>query len=132
MPRGVWLAPCFYRNPSAPRLSAELPKKPTPESPPRGGVWGCPASNLYVSSRGRGEQSGLRGRGQRPQGLGSQATQTAQRTAAHAGREGGGPHEKAARSATRRVVHLAVSVRPTSPEQNRTQDPVAHHPWFAP
>jgi two-component system NtrC family sensor kinase len=25
MPRGVWLAPCFYRNPSAPRLSAELP-----------------------------------------------------------------------------------------------------------
>src|SRR5712691_7525097 len=25
MPRGVWLAPCFYRNPSAPRLSAGLP-----------------------------------------------------------------------------------------------------------
>jgi hypothetical protein len=24
MPRGVWLAPRFYRNPSAPRLSAEL------------------------------------------------------------------------------------------------------------
>ena len=30
-------------------------------------------------------------------------------------------------SATRRVVHPSVSVRPASPEQNRTQDPVARH-----
>ena len=44
----------------------------------------------------------------------------------------GGPHEKAARRATRRVVHPSVSVRPTSPEQNRTQDPVARQPWVAP
>ena len=35
------------------------------------------------------------------------------------------PAQKAARSATRRVVHPSVSVRPTSPEQNRTQAPVA-------
>ena len=51
-----------------------------------------------VSYRGRGEQSGLRSRGQRPQGPGGHATQTAQRPSEHAGREGGGPHEKAARS----------------------------------
>src|SRR5215470_3428494 len=37
----------------------------------------------------------------------------------------GSPHEKAAGSATRCVVHPSVSVRPTSREQNRTQAPVA-------
>src|SRR4029434_4018445 len=99
---------------------------------PRGGVWGYPASNLYVSYRGRGEQIGLRCRGQRPQGPGSHATQTAQRPAEHAGRKGGSPHEKAAGSARRRFVLLAVFVRPTSPEQNRTEDPVARQPWDAP
>src|SRR5213596_1479501 len=43
-----------------------------------------------------------------------------------------GPHQKAARRARRRVVHPAVSVCPTSPEHNRTQDPVARQPWIAP
>ena len=46
----------------------------------RGGA----ASNLYVSYRRRGGQSGLGCRGQRPQGPGSHATQTAQRAAEHA------------------------------------------------
>jgi len=36
--------------------------------------------------------------------------------AEHASSQAGGPHEKAAGRARRRVVHLAVSVRPTSPE----------------
>ena len=88
---------------------------------PRRGVRGRPASNLYVSYRGRGEQSRLRGRGQRPQGPRSPTTQTTPRAPEHARSQAGGPHEKAARNATRRVVHPSVSVRPTSPEQNRTQ-----------
>ena len=44
----------------------------------------------------------------------------------------GGPHEKAAGSATRRVVRLTISVRPASSEQNRTEDPVARQPWAPP
>src|SRR4029434_1361084 len=99
---------------------------------PRGGVWGYPASNLYVSYRGRGEQIGLRCRGQRPQGPGSHATQTAQRPTEHAGCKGGGPHQKAAPRARRGVIHVSVSVCPTAPEQNRTQDLVARQPWIAP
>jgi hypothetical protein len=43
----------------------------------------------------------------------------------HASGQAGSPHEKAAGSATRGVVHPSVSVRPTSREQNRTQAPVA-------
>jgi len=47
--------------------------------------------------------------------------------------KGSSPHEKKTTgNATRRVVHPSVSGRPTSPEQNRTQDLVAHHPWVAP
>ena len=65
-------------------------------------------------------------------GLAATATQTAQRPPEHASGQAGGPHEKAAGSATRRVVHPSVSVRPTSPEQNRTEDPVARQPWVAP
>jgi hypothetical protein len=72
------------------------------------------------------------GGGQRPQGPGSHTTQTAQRPAEHASREGGGPHQKAARRARRRVVHPSVSVWPTAPAQHRTQDPGAHQPWMAP
>ena len=50
----------------------------------------------------------------------------------HPGGPAGGPHEKAAGSATRRLVRLTISVRPASPEQNRTQDPLARQPWLAP
>src|SRR5205823_3776020 len=98
----------------------------------RGSVRGCPASNLYVSYHGRGEQSGLRRRGQPPQGPSSPTTQTESRAPEHASSQAGGPHEKTARSTTRGVVHLAVFVRPTAPEQNRTEDPVARQPWGAP
>src|SRR5215475_2402391 len=74
----------------------------------------------------------LRRRGQRPQGPGSHATQTAQRPAEHAGRKDGSPYEKAARRAMCCVVHPSVSVCPTAPEQNRTEAPVACQPWVAP
>src|SRR5205807_4004754 len=101
-------------------------------STPQGGVREGAASHLPVAYRRRGGESGGGGCGQRPQGPGSHATQTAQRPAEHASREGGGPHQKAARRARRRVVHPSVSVCPASPEQNRTQDPVARQPWVAP
>jgi hypothetical protein len=39
----------------------------------------------------------------------------------------GGPHHKAAGSATRPLLHPAVSGRPPAPEHPRTHDPVAHH-----
>ena len=77
-------------------------------------------------------QSGGRGRGQRPQGPGSQATQIAPRPPEYVSGEGGGPHQKAARRTRRRVVHSSVSVCPTPPEHHRTQDPVARQPWLAP
>jgi hypothetical protein len=70
--------------------------------------------------------------GQRPQGPGSPATPTTQRPAAHASRADGGPHQKAARRARRRVVQPSVSVCPTPPEYNRTPDPGARQPWMAP
>src|SRR5262249_11915334 len=70
--------------------------------------------------------------GQRPQGPGSPTTQTASRAPEHASGKAGGPHQKAAGSATRRVVHLTISFRPTAPEQNRTEDPVARQPWAPP
>src|SRR5262249_4201525 len=99
---------------------------------PQGGVWEGAASHLPVSSRRRGGESGGGSGGQRPQGPGSHATPTAQRPAEHTSREGGGPHQKTAGSATRRVVRLTISVRPASPEQNRAQDPMARQPWLAP
>src|SRR5262249_14936008 len=99
---------------------------------PQGGVREGAASNLPVSYRRRGGESGGGSGGPRPQGPGRRATQTAQRPTEHTSREGGGPHQKAAGSATRRVVRLTLSVRPASPEQNRTQDLVARQPWVAP
>src|SRR5438034_10681105 len=48
------------------------------------------------------------------------------------GGQAGSSHQKAARRARHCVVHPSVSVRPASPEQNGTQDPVAHHPGVAP
>src|SRR5688500_20029490 len=48
------------------------------------------------------------------------------------GGQTGGPYEKAAGSATRRVVRLTISVRPAAPEQNRTEDHVARQPWAPP
>src|SRR5262249_11719526 len=39
---------------------------------------------------------------------------------------------KAAGRARWRVVHPALSVCPTSPQHNRTPDPVARQPWIAP
>src|SRR3989440_11082686 len=99
---------------------------------PRRGVRGGPASHLYVSYRGRGGQSRCRCRGQRTQSPGSPTTQTAPRAPEHASGQAGGPHEKAAGSTTRRVVHPSVSLRPTAPEHHRTQDLVARQPWIAP
>src|SRR4030095_17010325 len=90
------------------------------------------ASHLPVSYRRRGGESSGGGCGQRPQGPRSPTTHTAQRAPEHASSQAGGPHQKALGSATRRVVHPSVSVRPTAPEQNRTQDPVARQPWVAP
>src|SRR3989442_257791 len=55
-----------------------------------------------------------------------------QRAPEHASGQAGGPHEKAAGSATRRVVLLTISLRPASPQQNRTEDPVARQPWVTP
>src|SRR5215471_8912096 len=95
-------------------------------------VWGQNNYPQWSGTRRRGGESCVGCGGQRAQGPGSHATQTAQGTAADAGSAGGGPHEKAAGSARRRFVLLAVFVRPTSPEQNRTQDPVARQPWGAP
>jgi hypothetical protein len=72
------------------------------------------------------------GGGQRPQGSGSPPTPTAQRAPKHAGGKAGGPPQKTAGSPTRRIVHLALSLRPTAPEHHRTHDPVARQPWVAP
>src|SRR6516225_10115107 len=79
----------------------------------------------YRSSRG--VSGGLRA--QAPRGS---ATQSAPGPSAHPGGQAGGPHEKAARRARRRLVRLTLSVRPASPDQNRTQDPVARQPWAPP
>src|SRR5262245_55185558 len=79
----------------------------------------------YRQSRG---ESGV----QRAQAPGGSATQIAPGPSEHPSGQAGGPHEKAAGRATRRVVRLTISVRPASPEQNRTQDPVARQPWVAP
>ena len=65
-------------------------------------------------------------------GLAATQPKLRQRAPEHASGKTGSPHEKAAGSATRGVVHPSVSVRPTSREQNRTQAAVAHHPWVAP
>src|SRR5262249_974851 len=70
--------------------------------------------------------------GPRAQAPGGTATPIAPGPSAHPGGQAGGPHEKAAGSATRRVVRLTISVRPASPEQNRTEDPVARHPSAPP
>ena len=70
------------------------------------GIFTTVSSNLYVSYRGRGDQSGLRGRSQRPQGSGSHATAKLAPEAGRARR----PRRQAARTkkrladATRRVV----------------------------
>src|SRR5262249_55415234 len=60
--------------------------------------------------------------------LAAQQPQLPRGLSAHEGSEGGGAQEKAAGRAMRRVVHPAVSVRPASPEQNCTQDPMAYDP----
>src|SRR5262249_58791392 len=96
---------------------------------PQEGVWEGAASILPVSYRRRGGESGGGGGGQRPQGPGSHATQTAQRSAEYASREGRGPHQKAARRPTGRVVHPSPSVSPTSPQQNPPQDPLPPQPF---
>src|SRR2546425_12887113 len=46
--------------------------------------------------------------------------------------QAGRPHEKAAGSARCRVVQASAPVRPASPEQNRTEDPMARQPWITP
>src|SRR5262245_16925354 len=98
----------------------------------QGGVREGTASSLPVSYRRRGGESSGGGGGQRPQGSGSHATHTAQRPAEYASCEGGGPHQKAAHRTRRRVVRLTASVRAASPQQNRTEDPVARQPWVTP
>src|SRR5262249_40262326 len=99
---------------------------------PQGGVRDGAASNLPVSYCRRGGESGGGGGGQRSQGPGSPTTQTAQRAPEHASSQAGGPHQKAPCRARCRVVHPSVSVCPTAPEQNRTQDRVARQPGIAP
>src|SRR5262249_25679768 len=69
---------------------------------------------------------------QRAQAPGGSATHLAPGPSEYKGGQAGGPHQKTVGSATRRVVHPSVPVRPTAPEQNRTQDPVARQPWVAP
>src|SRR5262249_39067862 len=65
-------------------------------------------------------------------GPGSPTTSPGPRAPEHARSQAGGSHEKATGNATRRIVYPSLSGRSTSPEQNRTEDPVAHHPWVAP
>jgi hypothetical protein len=68
---------------------------------------------LHIVAEGANAVLGAVARG--PQGPGSQATHRAHRAPEHASGHAGGPHEKAADRAARRVVHLALSLRPTPP-----------------
>ena len=99
---------------------------------PPGGVRRCPASHLDVSYRGRGEQGCRRGCRQRPSGPGSPTPPTTQRAPEYTSSHAGGPHEKAAGSATRRGVGRTSSVRPASPQPNRTENPGARQPGVPP
>src|SRR6266446_4114961 len=99
--------------------------------PRRGLSWGA-ASTVPVSCRQGYRQSGV-GRGiQRPQSPGSHTAQIGQRAPEHTSSQAGRPHEKAAGSARCRVVQASAPVRPASPEQNRTEDPMARQPWITP
>jgi hypothetical protein len=99
---------------------------PAARSAGRGGLTAarCLASPRWAKRGGGG--------GQGPAGRGRPTTPTAPRAAPHASGPAGGPHPKAAGSPTRRVMHGALSLRPTAPAHKRTPAPVARQPWLAP
>jgi hypothetical protein len=101
-------------------------------SPPRRGLErGAPSTGPVAWRQGYRPSRGDSG-GPRAQAPGGSAPPMALGPSEPPGGPAGGPHEKTAGRATRRVVRLTPSGRPASPAQHRTAAPGARQPWAPP